>query len=41
MTAKAKKSKLSPLAIGNFGNAVICVILSVFCLICVAPLILV
>ena len=44
MTAKAEKRikrGYSPLEIGAFGNAVICIILTLFCLICVLPLLLV
>jgi len=45
MTAKAERkihhSKYGPLAIGTFGNTVICIILTLFCLICVLPLVLV
>ena len=45
MTAKVetkkRHSKYGPLAIGPFGNTVICIILTIFCLACVLPLLLV
>ena len=45
MTARAEKKfrhhNYSPLEIGPFGNAVICFFLTIFCLICVLPLVLV
>ena len=45
MTAKVetkkRRSKYGPLAIGPFGNTVICIILTIFCLACVLPLLLV
>ena len=45
MTVRAEKrvkhSKYGPLAIGAFGNTVICIVLALFCLACVLPLLLV
>ena len=36
-----RRHKRGPLEIGNFGNAVICIILALFCLSCVLPILLV